>query len=60
VTSATSGMPAGSQGVFLTAATQPGLVVVSFWDGGPLKVSLDTVELVERPEPWDWINDPRD
>jgi hypothetical protein len=53
------GMPAGSEGVYLSdAADQQSLV--SFWDGGPLRVPRDAVELVERPGSWGWLNDPRD
>jgi hypothetical protein len=56
---ATAGMPARSEGVVLKILDEAS-AVVSFWDGGPLKVPLDAVEMVERPDAWAWSNDPRD
>jgi hypothetical protein len=49
VTYETTGMPAGSEGVVLAKDTKGSNgILVSFWDGGPLTVPLDAVELVER------------
>ena len=52
VRSELSGMPALSEGVVLQAGVKQSEILVSFWDGGPLRVPLGAVELVERPEPW--------
>ena len=58
MTRKTAGMPAGSEGIVLRAGLNETKILVSFWDGGPLRVRLDAVELVERPE--SWSHDPRD
>lgn len=47
-----AGMPQGSEGVVLRPPTDGRTMLVSFWDGGPLSVPADSVELVQRPDPW--------
>jgi hypothetical protein len=44
-------MAAGSEGIVLVPVSRRGLAVVSFWDGGPLRVRRALLELVERPAP---------
>jgi hypothetical protein len=61
VTDAGTAAAAGREAVFLTSEeTRPGIGIVSFFDSGPSPVPLDQLELVERPQPSPWINDPRD
>jgi hypothetical protein len=55
-----TGMAAGSEGVFLVEMNDGAHLLVSFWDGGPLQVPADAVELGERAGAWEWFNDPRD
>jgi hypothetical protein len=58
VTRLVSGMAAGSEGVLLVE--EGSILLVSFWDGGPLEVPADAVQLVESAGGWEWFNDPRD
>lgn len=45
---AIEGMPRGSAGIVVGRYTnEPELVVVRFWDGGPLKVRADALTRVE-------------
>ena len=47
-----AGMAVGSEGIFLSRyPDRPDLCVVRFWDGGPLTVSVDSLELVRRRGP---------
>jgi hypothetical protein len=45
LTVAVAGMAAGSEGIFLRALGTD-YALVSFWDGGPLRVPLATLEAV--------------
>jgi hypothetical protein len=58
VTYEIAGMPSGSEGVVLQPRVGDAEILVSFWDGGPLRVPLAAVELVERPGAWP--EEPRD
>jgi hypothetical protein len=61
VTHAETAAAAEREAIFLTSEeTPPGLGIVSFFDSGPSPVPLDQLELIERPQPSPWINDPRD
>jgi hypothetical protein len=46
LTRAVDGMPAGSEGVVLGRYTNDETLLVSFWDGGPLRVAAPLLELV--------------
>ena len=41
----TNGMPAGSEGAVIGWYTNTEQVLVRFWDGGPIRVPFDALEL---------------
>ncbi len=45
VTVTIAGMPAGSEGIFVRTV-ESDHAIVSFWDGGPLRVPLAVLEIV--------------